>query len=40
MAKAKGGGSEDFTVSITEVVFSGGPRRNIRVEIDGLNSSL
>lgn len=35
MAKAKGSGPEDFTVSITEVTFSKGPERKIRVEIDG-----
>ncbi len=31
----KASGSKDFTVSITEVTFSKGPKRNIRVEIDG-----
>jgi hypothetical protein len=35
MAKAKGGGAGDITVSITEVVFSEGPKRHIRVQIDG-----
>jgi hypothetical protein len=34
MAKVRGG-SGDFRVSITEVTFSEGPKRNIRVEIDG-----
>ena len=35
MAKTASSGSGDFTVSITEVSFSKGPRRAIRVEIDG-----
>ena len=34
MAKAQSG-SGDFRISITEVTFSEGPKRDIRVEIDG-----
>ena len=35
MAKKRSGGSGGFRVSITEVSFSEGRQRSIRVEIDG-----
>lgn len=40
MAKAARGDSGNFRVSITEVTFSEGPKRNIRVEIDGAIASI
>jgi len=35
MPKGAGGCNDDVTVSITEVTFSRGPEKHIRVEIDG-----